>query len=157
MSSLSLGAPAVARRHRPSGGLAWQIGFTILAVLVLALVLDGVRLAMAFRDLNSQTHSLQSALAVLGTDPNRWSPQSVTTASSAAAHPARRIHDDARMIEVITPSGFEKFFRELTEVFQAGPPDPNALESLAASYGLFFDPTWVPELMAKYGLNSPFG
>lgn len=65
--------------------------------------------------------------------------------------------DEARMIEVITPSGFENFFRELAEVFDAGPPDPAALESLAASYGLFFDPTWVPELMAKYGLNSPFG
>ena len=31
------------------------------------------------------------------------------------------------------------------------------LERLAATYGTFIDPTWVPELMAKYGLNSPFG
>lgn len=65
--------------------------------------------------------------------------------------------DEARMIEVITPAGFERFFLELAEVFQAGPPDPAALEPLAASYGLFLDPTWVPELMEKYGLNSPFG
>jgi quercetin dioxygenase-like cupin family protein len=65
--------------------------------------------------------------------------------------------EEARMIEVITPSGFERFFRELAEAFAAGPVDPAALESLATSYGLFFDPTWVPELMAKYGLNSPFG
>jgi quercetin dioxygenase-like cupin family protein len=65
--------------------------------------------------------------------------------------------DEARMIEVITPSGFERFFRELAEVFESGPPDPTSLEALAASYGLFFDPTWVPELMDKYGLNSPFG
>lgn len=65
--------------------------------------------------------------------------------------------DEARMIEVITPAGFERFFLELAEVFQAGPPDPAALEPLAASYGLFFDPTWVPELMEKYGLSSPFG
>ena len=28
---------------------------------------------------------------------------------------------------------------------------------LAATYGLFFDPTWVPELVDKYGLDSPFG
>ena len=41
--------------------------------------------------------------------------------------------DEARMIEVITPSGFENFFRELADVFQAGPPDPTALESLAGS------------------------
>ena len=65
--------------------------------------------------------------------------------------------DEARMIEATTPSGFECCFRDLAEVFEAGPPDPTSLESLVASYGLFVDPTWVPELMAKYGLNSPFG
>jgi quercetin dioxygenase-like cupin family protein len=65
--------------------------------------------------------------------------------------------EEARMIEVITPSGFERFFRELAEAFESGPIEPTQLESLASSYGLFFDPTWVPELMEKYGLNSPFG
>jgi len=65
--------------------------------------------------------------------------------------------DEARMIEVITPAGFERFFLELADVFQAGPPDPAALEQLAAAYGIFFDPTWVPELMETYGLRSPFG
>src|SRR5450631_621926 len=64
---------------------------------------------------------------------------------------------EARMIEVITPSGFERFFRELAEAFESGPIEPTHLESLASSYGFFFDPTWVPELMEKYELNSPFG
>lgn len=64
---------------------------------------------------------------------------------------------EARMIEVITPAGFERFFVELAEIFEAGPPDPAALEPLAASYGLFFDPTWVPDLMQRHNLNSPFG
>jgi quercetin dioxygenase-like cupin family protein len=65
--------------------------------------------------------------------------------------------EEARMIEVITPSGLEQFFFELAEIVASGPPDPQALETLAASYGLFIDPTWVPELIEKYGLNSPFG
>jgi quercetin dioxygenase-like cupin family protein len=65
--------------------------------------------------------------------------------------------EEARMIEIITPAGFERFFAELADLCQAGPPDRDILEPLAASYGLFFDPTWVPELVAKYGLNSPFG
>ena len=39
--------------------------------------------------------------------------------------------DEARMIEMITPAGFERFFRELAERFESGPPDPTALESLA--------------------------
>jgi quercetin dioxygenase-like cupin family protein len=65
--------------------------------------------------------------------------------------------EEARMIEVITPAGFERFFLELAEIFESGPPDPSMLESLASAYGVFFDPTWVPELMERYGLNSPFG
>jgi quercetin dioxygenase-like cupin family protein len=64
---------------------------------------------------------------------------------------------EARMIEVITPAGFENFFMSLAEMFEAGPPDPATLEALAKSYGLFFDDTWVPELMDRYDLNSPFG
>ena len=65
--------------------------------------------------------------------------------------------DEARMIEVITPSGFENFFRELAEMIESGAPGPDVIGPLGASYGLFFAPTWVPELMEKYGLNSPFG
>ena len=64
---------------------------------------------------------------------------------------------EARMIEIITPAGFERFFLQLAEMFEAGPPDPATLEPLAASYGLFFDPTWVPDLMQRHHLNSPFG
>ncbi len=64
---------------------------------------------------------------------------------------------EARMIEIITPAGFERFFLELAEALQDEPPEPGALEALAASYGLFFDPTWIPDLMARYHLNSPFG
>jgi quercetin dioxygenase-like cupin family protein len=64
---------------------------------------------------------------------------------------------EARMIEVITPAGFEQFFAELADMIEAGPPSPSDLEALAKRYGVFFDPTWVPELMEKYHLSSPFG
>jgi quercetin dioxygenase-like cupin family protein len=65
--------------------------------------------------------------------------------------------EEARMIEVITPAGFEGFFRDLADLVQAGPPDPSEMTALSDSYGLFIDPTWVPELMARHGLQSPFG
>src|SRR5262245_9649367 len=43
----------------------------------------------------------------------------------------------ARMIEVISPAGFENFFREMTEMMAAGgPPSPQAVPELAARYGL---------------------
>ena len=61
------------------------------------------------------------------------------------------------MIEVITPAGFERFFRELADIVAAGPPNPDDLMSLSSQYGLFMDPAWVPELMERYGLRSPFG
>src|SRR3954452_21409492 len=38
---------------------------------------------------------------------------------------------EARMIEVITPAGFERFFAELADMVEAGPPDPDDLEALA--------------------------
>ena len=64
--------------------------------------------------------------------------------------------ETARMIEIITPAGFERFFREVADLVQAGPPDPAELAALSEAYGLFIDPTWVPDLMDRYDLRSPF-
>src|SRR5665213_57192 len=62
----------------------------------------------------------------------------------------------ARMIEVISPSGFEVFFRELSEMLAAGPPDPDLLGALAARYGLEFGrPEWLPDVIARYNLTPP--
>ncbi|NUT31565.1 MAG: cupin domain-containing protein [Hamadaea sp.] len=64
----------------------------------------------------------------------------------------------ARMIEVITPAGFENFFHTLTEIATAGPPQPEDLMKLAAEYGLeLHQPAWMPELIARYNLRDPMG
>lgn len=64
----------------------------------------------------------------------------------------------ARMIEVINPAGFEGFFSDLSELLSAGPPAPEALAAIAADYGLEFSaPAWLPEVVARYGLNPPPG
>src|ERR1700736_4854928 len=44
----------------------------------------------------------------------------------------------ARMIEVISPAGFEGFFQELSELIADGPPPLDKLTVLASSYGLEF-------------------
>jgi quercetin dioxygenase-like cupin family protein len=60
----------------------------------------------------------------------------------------------ARILEVITPAGFEDYFLEVGEVFsQPGPPDPSALASIASKYGLAMERDSIPELIAKYGLR----
>jgi quercetin dioxygenase-like cupin family protein len=64
----------------------------------------------------------------------------------------------ARMIEIISPAGFERYFIELAEAVAAarGLPDQSTMGSLAARYGLSFDLTEIPDLVARYGLTSPF-
>lgn len=45
----------------------------------------------------------------------------------------------ARIIEIISPAGFEKYFEELAELVGAGgPPDRSKLASLAQRYALSY-------------------
>lgn len=64
----------------------------------------------------------------------------------------------ARMIEIIAPSGFERFFRELAEMTAAGAPNPEDIGRLAERYRLpFAEPAWLPDVIARYGLTPPPG
>jgi quercetin dioxygenase-like cupin family protein len=64
----------------------------------------------------------------------------------------------ARMIEVISPAGFENFFREMVELTSQGPPDFQAVGQIAAAYGLKLEPApWLPDIIARYGLTPPPG
>jgi quercetin dioxygenase-like cupin family protein len=62
----------------------------------------------------------------------------------------------ARMIEIISPAGFEGLFREVADLVEAGPPPLDQIAALAANYGLEFgDAPWLPDIIARYGLNPP--
>lgn len=62
----------------------------------------------------------------------------------------------ARMIEVISPAGFEQFFRELTDLTAVGAPDPATIAALAERYQLpFAEPDWLPDVIKRYGLTPP--
>jgi mannose-6-phosphate isomerase-like protein (cupin superfamily) len=62
----------------------------------------------------------------------------------------------ARMIEIISPAGFENFFRELSDVLAAGPPAMGQVAGLADQYGLQFgEPSWLPDIISRYGLTPP--
>ena len=65
--------------------------------------------------------------------------------------------EPARMIEIITPAGFEKYFMELAEATAAAGrrPDPSVIAPIAARFGLTFDFTEVPDIVARHGLRSP--
>ena len=66
--------------------------------------------------------------------------------------------EPARMIEIISPAGFEHFFWGVTELAADGPPDPETLAAIAAEHGLVFsDVPWLDDVIARYDLTPPPG
>jgi mannose-6-phosphate isomerase-like protein (cupin superfamily) len=62
--------------------------------------------------------------------------------------------EPARLLEIISPGGFERYFERAAELFAAGgPADAVALDSLAGEYGLEFDLASIPRLMEEHGLR----
>ena len=61
----------------------------------------------------------------------------------------------ARLLEIISPAGFERYFEEMAALIPAeGMPDFEKVGELAARYDLaFVHPEWVPDLTAKYGVS----
>jgi len=60
--------------------------------------------------------------------------------------------EPCRILELISPGGFEHFFREFDEANKAGTLDPAALEE---RYGIEFDFESIPRLCAEHGLVHP--
>jgi quercetin dioxygenase-like cupin family protein len=61
--------------------------------------------------------------------------------------------DDASLLEIISPAGFEKYFEELIQLFPNGKPQPEKIGPIAARYGLEVDPSSIPGLCAAHGLT----
>lgn len=63
----------------------------------------------------------------------------------------------ARMIEVISPAGFENFFRELSELLLGvEEPEVTQIAEIAVRYGLQFgQPDWLPDVISRYNLTPP--
>lgn len=62
--------------------------------------------------------------------------------------------EQARVLEIISPAGFERYFDEMVRLLQqAGPPEASALAAVAARYGLDVDRESVPRLTQEYALH----
>ena len=57
----------------------------------------------------------------------------------------------ARILEIISPAGFEQYFREMVALPQDATPADRA--AIAARYALEVDPQSIPRLVAEYGLR----
>ncbi len=61
----------------------------------------------------------------------------------------------ARLLEIISPAGFEQFFAELVDHGGVGQMEPSALGELCARYSLEMDPDSVPGLVERFGVRFP--
>ena len=63
--------------------------------------------------------------------------------------------EPARLLEIISPAGFEHFFAEVVALGGAAEADPQALGALSARYGLEMKPESVPDLLQRFDLVFP--
>ena len=63
--------------------------------------------------------------------------------------------EPCRILEVISPAGFERFFDELLELGGAFKASPEDFADLSARYALDMQPETVPELIARFSLRMP--
>jgi mannose-6-phosphate isomerase-like protein (cupin superfamily) len=60
--------------------------------------------------------------------------------------------EPCRILEIISPAGFEHFFQELSDMGGALKADPEQLGALSERYGLQMQPDSVPGLLERFGL-----
>jgi mannose-6-phosphate isomerase-like protein (cupin superfamily) len=58
-----------------------------------------------------------------------------------------------RILEIIAPAGFERFFAELDELGGAVEAQPEQLAELSQRYGLEMQPDSIPGLLERFGLR----
>jgi mannose-6-phosphate isomerase-like protein (cupin superfamily) len=63
--------------------------------------------------------------------------------------------EPARVLEIISPAGFEGYFEQLSDLLATAgsPPDPKKVGEIADRFGLELDPTSIPRLTAEHGLT----
>ena len=61
----------------------------------------------------------------------------------------------ARILEIISPAGFERYFEELVDLGGVSQAGPETLAELCARYQLEMDPDSVPGLVERFGLRFP--
>jgi quercetin dioxygenase-like cupin family protein len=61
--------------------------------------------------------------------------------------------EPARILEIISPAGFERFFDELVDLGGVAQADPQTMAELCSRYELEMDPESVPGLVERFGVR----
>lgn len=63
--------------------------------------------------------------------------------------------EPCRILEIIAPAGFERFFAELVDLGGVAQANPETLGQLCESYALEMNPASIPELVERFALRFP--
>jgi len=61
--------------------------------------------------------------------------------------------EPARILEIISPAGFERFFHELVDMGGVAQAEPEQLAALCGRYELEMQPETLPELLERFDLR----
>ena len=85
-------------------------------------------------------------------DPARWSPSRAVSGTRSGT-PG---DEPARLLELISPAGFEQYFADMAPVLNVdGPPDFERLAAIQSRYGLQMDRDSIGTLSERHGLDMP--
>jgi mannose-6-phosphate isomerase-like protein (cupin superfamily) len=92
--------------------------------------------------------------ALLGDDVLEAGPGDLVLKPRGEWHTFWNAGDDpCRILEVIAPAGFERFFAELVDLGGVAQAGPDALGELCARYALEMDPSSLPGLLERFDLR----
>jgi mannose-6-phosphate isomerase-like protein (cupin superfamily) len=63
--------------------------------------------------------------------------------------------EPCRILEIISPAGFERFFAELVDLGGVAHAGPEQLGALCERFALDMDPGSVPDLIQRFGVRFP--
>jgi mannose-6-phosphate isomerase-like protein (cupin superfamily) len=94
--------------------------------------------------------------ALLGEDVCEAGPGDLVLKPRGEWHTFWNAGDDpCRILEIIAPAGFERFFAELVDLGGVANADPALLGAMCERYALEMDPSSVPTLVERFGVRFP--
>jgi mannose-6-phosphate isomerase-like protein (cupin superfamily) len=92
--------------------------------------------------------------ALLGEDVLEAGPGDLVRKPRGEWHTFWNAGDEpCRILEIIAPAGFERFFEELVDMGGVTQAPPEVLAELCGRYALDMDPDTVPGLLERFGLT----
>jgi mannose-6-phosphate isomerase-like protein (cupin superfamily) len=94
--------------------------------------------------------------ALLGDDVLEAGPGDLVLKPRGEWHTFWNAGDDpCRVLEIIAPAGFERFFAELADLVAAGEGDPATFGEVCERFALEMDLESVPDLIERFGVRFP--